>query len=525
MATFSCGYTQNDQTVLPQQLALELVPADNPEIRDETGYESYRNIAIAPTTGHGRGETAGLAPDASGVTPAFVRSGEKGREVRTQHPAVFVLDQHGAPLQPTNPARARKLLADGRAAIARHTPFVIRLKDRSADESVVDGVEIGIDPGSKHTGIAVFTQESGERRGRYSLQLEHRGDLIRKKLAQRSAFRRGRRTRNLRYRPQRSLNRPKPSGWLPPSLQHRVDTTASWVDRLSLWAPVRAVHVERVAFDLQAISAGKPLEDAEYQPGTVRGSEVREYLLEQWSRLCAYCGVTGVPLNIDHVRPRSGGGSDRLSNLVLACVPCNQLKSNRSLDEFVTSPVALARIKSQLKPSLRDAAVMNSTRQALWRVLAARLPTHAGSGGRTKWNRSRNQLPKSHTLDALVVGELALVTEIVSTILVAACTGRGTHTRTRSDKFGFPRLQLPRQKRFFGFQTGDLARAFIPTGKCAGTHTGRVAVRSSGSFAIRTPRGLFTADRKHFRLLQRADGYAYSTHPEEGTTSTSRRAA
>lgn len=504
MATFRAG-RKTHPTVLPQQLALEFESADNPGIRDETGLEGREASGVE----HGRGETTDSAPAAGGVTPGRqVR--ESGREA---DPAVFVLDKHGTPLQPTSPARARKLLKSGRAVVARHTPFVIRLKDRTAVASDIDGVELGVDPGSKHTGLAVFTAEAGERRGRYSVQLDHRGAVISKKLEQRAAYRRGRRTRNLRYRAPRFLNRPRPEGWLAPSLRHRVDTTVSWVDRLARWAPVRAVHVERVAFDTHAISAGEPLEGAEYQYGTLHGMEVREYLLAKFGRACVYCGAMGVPLNIDHVRPRSKGGSDRVSNLVLACIPCNERKSNRSVEEF--APKCAAEILARAKAPLRDAAAVNATRWALWRALDQRMPTHTASGGRTKWNRTRTGLPKTHTLDALAVGKLDTVTAWPDTVLVVGCTGRGQYQRTRTDKHGFPRLRLPRQKQFFGFATGDLTRAVVPAGKNAGTHTGRVAVRSSGSFAVRTADGLYTAGHKYFRLLQRADGYAYARQPEK----------
>jgi hypothetical protein len=231
-----------------------------------------------------------------------------------------------------------------------------------------------------------------------------------------------------------------------------------------------------------------------------------------------YCGITGVPLNIDHVHPRSRGGSDRVFNLVLACVPCNQAKADRPVEEFA-HPAVAARLKAAAKAPLRDAAAVQSVRWALWRALNQRLPTHVASGGRTKWNRTRNQLPKSHTLDALAVGKLATITETVDQVLVTGCTGRGAYTRTRTDKHGFPRLRLPRQKQFFGFATGDLVRAVVPSGKHAGTHTGRVAVRASGSFAIRTTHGLANARHTHVRLLQRADGYAYTTRKEEGVSS------
>ncbi|WP_155352137.1 RNA-guided endonuclease IscB [Acrocarpospora pleiomorpha] len=426
---------------------------------------------------------------------------------------MFVLDKRGTPLQPTTPARARRLLKAGRAVVARHTPFVIRLKDRTVEQSQVDGVEVGVDPGSKHTGIAVFTAQAGERRGRYAVQLDHRGARIRQKLEQRAAYRRGRRSRNLRYRAPRFLNRTRPDGWLAPSLRHRVDTTVSWVDRFTRWAPVTAVHVERVAFDTHAISAGRPLEGAEYCRGTLHGTEVREYLLAKFGRACLYCGTTGVPLNIDHVHPRSKGGSDRVSNLVLACIPCNQAKSDRPVEEF--APKRAAEILKRAKAPLRDAAAVQSTRWALWRALDSRLPTHVASGGRTKWNRARAGLPKTHTLDALAVGKLDTVTETVSWVLVAGCAGRGVHARTRTDKHGFPRLRLPRQKQFHGYVTGDLVRAVVPQGAKAGTHTGRVAVRATGSFNITTALGTVQGiHHRHLHLLQRADGYAYTTRGE-----------
>ncbi|MEV6863152.1 RNA-guided endonuclease IscB [Streptosporangium subroseum] len=430
---------------------------------------------------------------------------------------MFVLDTHDHPLDPCHPARARRLLAAGRAVVIRHTPFVIRLKDRTAADSTIQGVQVGIDPGSKHTGIAVFTERGGSRTGRYTLQLDHRGGQIRDKLTKRAASRRGRRSRNLRYRAPRFNNRTKPTGWLAPSLQHRVDTTMSWVTRLTRWAPVTAVHVERVSFDTHAMSAGRPLEGVDYQQGTLAGYETREYLLEKWGRICAYCGASGVPLNIDHIHPRSRGGSDRISNLAVACIPCNQAKNATLIQEFLKSrPALLTKILKQAKTPLRDAAAVNTTRWALWRALdATGLPVATASGGRTKWNRSRIGAPKSHALDALHVGDLEAVTGWPGTVLVVKATGRGTYCRTRTDKHGFPRLRLPRTKQIKGFTTGDLVRATVPNGKKAGVHTGRVAVRSTGSFNITTRHGTIQGiGHRHIRLLQRADGYGYTTHPE-----------
>jgi len=441
---------------------------------------------------------------AGGVVPA---------PSRTPQPRVFVMDKNKRPLQPMRPDRARKLLRRGRARVHRQAPFTIRMVDvdmRDVDVQV-DGVELGIDPGSRATGIAVFdTDEQGAREGVWLGELTHRGLQIKKALQSRSILRRGRRSRNLRYRAPRFDNRTRPDGWLAPSLQHRVDTTTAWVDRLRRWAPVRAIHVERVRFDMQIL--GNPeMSGAIYQQGTLFGYEVREYLLEKFGRSCVYCDATGVPLNIDHVHPRSRGGSDRVTNLTLACIPCNQAKGSMPVENFVTDPVRLAKIRAWVRRPLHDAAAVNTTRWALDRALRATgLPVHASSGGRTKFNRTSHAVPKTHALDALCVGEVAGISGWVARTQTIGCTGRGGYARTRSDKYGFPRLVLTRTKRHYGFATGDMVRAVVPSGKKAGVHVGRVAVRATGSFNITTAAGPVQGiHHRHIQLTQRADGYAY----------------
>jgi 5-methylcytosine-specific restriction endonuclease McrA len=49
-------------------------------------------------------------------------------------------------------------------------------------------------------------------------------------------------------------------------------------------------------------------------------------------RSCRYCG-SDQRLSIDHLIPRSRGGSDRADNLVVACMPCNIRKKNRTPEE------------------------------------------------------------------------------------------------------------------------------------------------------------------------------------------------
>ncbi|MFC7258904.1 RNA-guided endonuclease IscB [Streptomyces lutosisoli] len=444
---------------------------------------------------------------------------------------VAVLDRHGHPLMPCHPARARKFLAEGRAAVVRASPFAIRLKDRVLEDSYVSGVAVRIDPGSKGTGIAITADGdhvdtvTGEvtthRQGLHAIELQHRGAQIHSGMQQRANYRRRRRSANLRYRAPRFDNRSRTAGWLAPSLQHRVDTTLSMVTRLKRLFPVTEVHVERVAFDTHALSLDREvLSGVEYQQGTLAGYEVRQYLLEKWGRACAYCGAQNIPLQVEHIRPRARGGTNRISNLTLACEPCNQAKAAQPVEEFLAGqPARLTRVLSQAKAPLVDAAAMNATRWRLWHGLKdLGLPVYTWSGGRTKYNRSTQGLSKSHTLDALAVGEIDDATRITrcpDRVLVASACGRGSYARTRTNKHGFPRLRLPRQKQHHGFATGDLVRAHIPRGKYQGTYTGRVAVRASGTHRIPIPGGYADTSHRNLRLLQRGDGYAYTTRKED----------
>jgi hypothetical protein len=252
-------------------------------------------------------------------------------------------------------------------------------------------------------------------------------------------------------------------------------------------------------------------------------------LLEKWGRQCVYCDARNVPLNIDHVHARARGGSNRVANLVLACVPCNSRKGTADVRTFLSSdPVRLARIEAQLKRPLQDAAAVNATRWALWRALKGTgLPVATGSGGLTRYNRARLGIPKNHALDAVCAGVTGAIVNWRKPVLAVKATGRGSYQRTRLDAFGFPRGHLTRTRRIHGFQTGDMVQARVTQGKKTGQYRGRVAVRASGSFNIQTQQGVVQGiSHKHCKVVQRADGYGYSlvakmdatgTPPKQGT--------
>src|SRR5690606_34544700 len=172
----------------------------------------------------------------------------------------------------------------------------------------------------------------------------------------RASLRKTRRNRKTRYRKARFSNPGTPKGWLPPSLKSRVFNILTWVRRISKFAPVSHLSMETVKFDTQKMQ-NPEISGVEHQRGTLWGYEVKEYLLEKWNRTCSYCQTQNVPLEIEHILPSSRGGSDRVSNLTLACRPCNQKKGSKTAAEF-----GFPNIQAQALKPLKDAAAVNATR-------------------------------------------------------------------------------------------------------------------------------------------------------------------
>src|SRR5262249_4352625 len=156
----------------------------------------------------------------------------------------------------------------------------------------------------------------------------------------------------------------------------------------------------------------------------------------------------------------------------------NEEKGARSLEEYSKlRGVDFALIKAQAKALLKDAAAGNATRWALFnRLKALDLPIETGSGGLTKFNRTKRDLPKAHWIDAACVGESTpekLKIEDLQAVQIKAM-GHGSRQMCRTDKHGFPKAHRTRKPMFRGFQTGDIVKAEIPRGKFTGRHVGRL---------------------------------------------------
>ncbi len=430
--------------------------------------------------------------------------------------SVFVVDTNKVPLAPCHEAKARKLLDAGKAAIYRKFPFSIILK-YSVESPMVPDLRIKLDPGSRTTGMAVVDDANG--RVVYAAELAHRGQAIKKSLDDRLRSRRGRRAHHTRYRKPRWQNRRRSSGWLPPSLQSRISNVLTWVQRLARACHITNISMELVRFDMQLLE-NTEIRGIEYRQGTIAGYELREYLLEKWGRTCTYCGKENIPLQIEHIVPRAKGGSNRASNLCLACEKCNTAKGTKDIKDFLKKkPDLLKKILAQTKAPLKDASAINATRWELYRRLQGfGLPIECGSGGLTKFNRTIRDFPKTHWLDASCAGKSTPAVINIKGVrpLLIKAYGHGCRQMCLMTKYGFPRTAA-KKKGTHGFLTGDIVKAVVPSHlKNAGIHVGRMSAKASGSFTIATGEATITdIGSRYCQRLQQADGYGYSFQRKE----------
>jgi 5-methylcytosine-specific restriction endonuclease McrA len=450
---------------------------------------------------------------------------------------VLVLDKDKNPLMPCTPARARILLSKKEAAVFKTYPFTIILKNKTQNNT--QPIQIKIDQGSKTTGIALVAEFKQGKTVIFAANLQHKGLSVSDKLTSRAASRRSRRSRKTRYRKPKWTNsmskkqlkhiNQRPKGWFPPSVVSRVDNITNLVNKLKRFAPINAISVENIRFDTQLMENAN-IKGVQYQQGTLFEKEVKEYLLHLFNYKCAYChGLSKDPiLEKEHIIPRSKNGSNRVDNLALACHTCNQAKNNLLPSEWLTlikkstSKINEERVKrfskiiKGVRPSLRDAAVMNAIRYKLVEELSIfNLPIELGSGGLTKFNRTNQHLPKDHWIDAACIGKSGdniIVSKNIIPLNIKAI-GRGSRQMCRVDGFGFPRTKAKKKGNCFGFKTGDIVKVIVTKGKKQGTYVGRLAVRETGYFNIVTKDGFIQGiNHRYCRLLQKNDGYNYSNH-------------
>ncbi|MCG2796266.1 MAG: RNA-guided endonuclease IscB, partial [Actinomycetia bacterium] len=312
--------------------------------------------------------------------------GRPGRNSRVS--AVYVLNMRGEPLMPTAPRKARVLLKEGKAKVAKRTPFTVQLLYPTGETK--QPVSLGVDAGYSKVGLSAVVPGKKEL---FSAEVQLRGDIV-KLISCRRTYRRARRGRKTWHRKPRFLNRKKPQGWLAPSIRHKLDSHIRVIREVQKILPVTSMAVEVAAFDTQKIIS-PDIEGTGYQTGPRRGFEnVREYVLFRDRHTCRHCGGSSKDpvLVVHHIESRQTGG-DRPVNLLTLCKSCHDAYHRGDIE-----------ITAKPAKGFKAEAFMNTVRWKLVSFLRERGNNVSPTFGYiTKSNRISLGLPKSHTNDAFVI--------------------------------------------------------------------------------------------------------------------------
>ncbi|MGG0187291.1 RNA-guided endonuclease IscB [Bacillus rhizoplanae] len=301
---------------------------------------------------------------------------------------VFVKNKHGKPLMPCRPRKARILLKEKKAKIISHKPLTIQLLYGSS--GYTQETHIGIDLGTKHVGVAVTSCNHVLMKG----EIELRQD-IKSLLETRKIYRRSRRNRKTRYRKARFLNRKKETGWLPPSIQSRIDNTFFWMDTFLSLLPKSTLHIEVGKFDIQKMM-NPNIEGKEYQQGETFGyHDVRYYVFARDNYTCQVCKKKNKILHTHHIVYRSHGGTDRASNLITVCTDCHTF-DNHQEGKILWKWM----IEKKKTPSYKEGPFMNSFRQRVFMKYPHASITY---GSVTTPKRKELGLEKTHYHDAIAI--------------------------------------------------------------------------------------------------------------------------
>lgn len=315
---------------------------------------------------------------------------------------VYVLNQHGEPLMPCKPRKARKLLEQGKAKVVKRTPFTIKLHYGSSGYR--QEISLGIDAGTKHIGVSATTEHQVLFEGEVKLRTD-----IQELLASRRSLRSARRSRKTRYRQPRFLNRKKPKGWLAPSVQHKVDSHTKIIQLLHTILPIHHMSIEVAQFDTQLLKS-PDIQGVGYQQGEQMGFwNTREYVFFRDQHTCQRCkGKSRDPiLNVHHMETRKTGGESP-ANLLTLCETCHHYVHRNHLEHTMVRKV----------PSFRDASQMTVMRWFIYDQVKELYPhVNLTYGYITKNTRIKNGLAKSHRVDARCISENPLAKETGATYL------------------------------------------------------------------------------------------------------------
>lgn len=380
---------------------------------------------------------------------------------------VYVINQHGKPLMPCVPPKARALLKEGKAKVIRRDPFTIKLLHGSSGYR--QEVVAGMDTGSKTVGCAAIANG----KVLYQAEVALRDDVS-KKMEQRAMYRRNRRGRKTRYRPARWSNRAsmRAEGRLVPSIKSKADSHLRERNFVESILPVTRWKVELAAFDIHKIT-NPDVTGTGYQDGKQKGFyNVKAYVLHRDGYTCQSGRKVkhDAKLHVHHIRFRSQGGTDHPSNLICLCETCHA--------DLHAGKFELTAKRSKTKHATEVGIVKSAILKSGWIFNAA-------FGYETKFKREQCLgWSKGHAADAVAIAcEDGETVDLLAALYRKRHVAGGDYQQTSGKR---SEQRIPTGK-LFGLRKFDLIR----TPKATGFIKGK---RTRGAFVLMNIDGKIIAD-------------------------------
>ena len=361
---------------------------------------------------------------------------------------VLVIGMNGRGLMPTTPRKARVLLKEQRAKVIRKTPFTIRLLYKTG--CACQEVTLGIDTGSQHIGVSVTSGNKVLEKSEWKL----RSTMEKKSLLEaRKILRRSRRYRKTRYRHPKfkahtkrvysekpvthnghlthwkkvlaKYQSDRPKGWLPPSVQSKVNIHIMVIKRYLEALPDSAkMRIELGRFDMAKIQ-NPDIKGTDYQYGPQYGYEnIKAYVFARDGYKCQCCHKKGgsqrkdgtiVKLIAHHIDYRSKASTDNPKRIATVCDRCHSAENHKPGGELYDWMIK----GRKFSRGMRDMTMEN--------IVSARLAESFPDasftyGNFTKANRETIGLKKSHANDAVAIAMYDQITKEGLTSVIDAKT-------------------------------------------------------------------------------------------------------
>jgi len=200
------------------------------------------------------------------------------------------------------------------------------------------------------------------------------------------------------------LNRKRKEGWLPPSVQSKLNATFFWIDKFCSLVPNPQLSIEVGKFDI-AKMVNPDISGEDYQNGNTKGYyDVRYFVFARDNYTCQVCKKKNKILHTHHIVYKSKGGTDRADNLITVCSDCHTSVNHKEGGILYTWMIKGKKTRRYTEPTF-----MNIVRK---RTFIKYSEAHITYGSITSPDRKILELPKTHYNDAIAITGIKTIKEL-----------------------------------------------------------------------------------------------------------------